>query len=69
MAWFETLESRLLLATVSVNVNQTVRSADPQLLGLNVATWDGNLSTSQTAQMVQAMGTTAVRPAGRIDRR
>ncbi len=63
----EGLEGRQLLATVTVNASQIVRSVDTQLLGVNVAWWDSNLNTSQTQQMVQAAGLNHV-PASRAAR-
>ena len=50
----ESLEARELLATVSVNAGQVIRTVDTQLLGVNVVNWDSNLNTGQTQQMVQA---------------
>jgi hypothetical protein len=57
----EGLEARALLATVSVNASQIIRSVNPQLLGVNVAWYDSNLNTPQTEQMVQAAGLTMFR--------
>ncbi len=57
----EWLESRELMATVSVNLGQVVRAVNSQLLGVNVAWYDSDLNTSQTAQMVQAAGLTMFR--------
>jgi alpha-L-arabinofuranosidase len=57
----EGLERRELLATISVNAGQVVRSVDTQLLGVNVAWYDSNLNTPQTQQMVQAAGLTMFR--------
>ena len=53
--------SRELLATISVNASQVVRSVDTQLLGVNVAWYDSVLNTPQTQQMVQAAGLTMFR--------
>ena len=64
LACLEVLESRRLLAAVTVNAGQVVRSVDTKLLGINTAPWDGNLSTSQTATLVNNMGTSAVRIGG-----
>ncbi len=58
---FEGLEQRALLATISVNASQIVRSVDTQLLGVNVAWYDSDLNTPQTQQMVQAAGLTMFR--------
>jgi alpha-L-arabinofuranosidase len=52
----EALESRDLLAVVSVNASQIVQPVSPHDLGVNVAWWDSNLNTAQTAQMVKAAG-------------
>jgi alpha-L-arabinofuranosidase len=57
----ELLEERRLLAVVSVNAGQIVRSVDTQLLGVNLAWWDSDLNTTQTQQMVQAAGLTMFR--------
>ncbi len=56
VATLEDLERRELLASVTVNAGQVLRSVAPQLLGVNVTWYDTNLNTSQTAQMVQAAG-------------
>ena len=57
----EGLEDRELLAVVSVNAGQVVRTVDTQLLGVNLAWWDSDLNTAQTQQMVQAAGLTMFR--------
>jgi hypothetical protein len=57
----EGLEERTLLATVTVNAAQVVRTVDTQLLGVNVAWYDSNLGTAQTQQMVQSAGLTMFR--------
>ncbi len=57
----EGLEQRQLLAVVSVNAGQVVRTVDTQLLGVNLAWWDSDLNTAQTQQMVQAAGLTMFR--------
>lgn len=57
----EGLERRELLATVTVNASDVVRTVDTQLLGVNVAWYDSNLNTSQTQQMVEAAGLTMFR--------
>ncbi len=61
VASFEVLERRELLANVTVNAGQVVRSVDTQLLGVNLAWWDTNLNTPQTEQMVDAAGLTMFR--------
>ena len=55
------LESRELLATVTVNAAQVVRAVNTNLLGVNLVEWDSALNTSQTTQMVQAAGLTMFR--------
>ena len=50
------LEIRDLLAAVSVDVSQVVRTVNPALLGVNTVWWDTSLNTSETAQMVEAAG-------------
>ena len=57
----EGLESRQLLATISVNAAQVVRGLNTQLLGVNVAWYDSVLNTPQTQQMVEAAGLTMFR--------
>jgi hypothetical protein len=52
----ERLESRDLLAGVSVNANQVVRRIDNQILGTNLTYWDSPLDTAQTTQMIEAAG-------------
>jgi hypothetical protein len=52
----ESLERRELLATVTVNANQVLRTIDTQLLGVNLAWYDTSLDTDETEQMVQAAG-------------
>jgi alpha-N-arabinofuranosidase len=60
-AQFDVLENRALLATVTINATQVARTVSTDLLGVNVAWWDTNLNTAQTAQMVQAAGLTMFR--------
>jgi alpha-L-arabinofuranosidase len=69
--WVELLEQRRLLSVVTVNALQTVRSVDTDLLGVNLATWDGLIATggsstinSQTQQLVAAAGLQAFRIPG-----
>lgn len=64
MLHIEALENRLLLSTIGVNATQVVRTVDNQVLGVNLATWDSYLGTSQTASMVEAAGLTAFRMPG-----
>ncbi len=58
---FEHLEARELLAAVSVNAGQAIRSVDTQLLGVNLVNWDSDLNTAETQQMVEAAGLTTFR--------
>jgi hypothetical protein len=60
----EPLEGRLLLSTSTVNAGVVVRTVAPQLLGINVATWDGLLSNSTSLQLAQSAGLTAIRLPG-----
>ena len=63
----ERLEPRQMLATVAVNAGQVIRTLNDQFLGVNLATWDSALNTSQTQQMVQAAGLQIFRiPAGAL---
>ncbi len=57
-AWagLERLEDRALMASIAVNVGQTVRAVNPQLLGVNLAWWDSSLPTTQTQQLVKSAG-------------
>jgi hypothetical protein len=57
----ESLEQRALLAVVSVNAGQVIRTVDTQLLGVNVVNWDSDLNTTETQQMVEAAGLTSFR--------
>ena len=61
------LEDRTLLATVTVNATQVVRTVDPELLGVNLVEWDSNQNTAQTEQMVQAAGLNMFRFPGGSD--
>ena len=57
----EFLESRELLAAVTVNAGQVVRDVNTQLLGVNVDWWDSTLNTPQTAALVESAGLTNFR--------
>lgn len=47
---------------VSIDANQTVRTADARWFGVNTATWDGNLSSSATnISMLREMGCLTLR--------
>src|SRR5271170_1711440 len=59
----ESLESRRLLS-VTIDASQTIRSVNTDLLGVNIATWDGALTSSQTQQLVAAAGIQAFRIPG-----
>jgi hypothetical protein len=50
------LESRDVPSAVTVNFTHVVQPVHLNDLGANLAWWDTNLNTSQTAQMVQAAG-------------
>ena len=47
----ESLESRTLLAVITVNAAQVVREVSPRLLGVNLAWWDTQLPTARTRQV------------------
>ncbi|HEY2415333.1 MAG TPA: hypothetical protein VGI40_24025 [Pirellulaceae bacterium] len=51
----EALEPRQLMATVSVNANQVVRTTTENLLGVNVSIW-ADASNQQTQDLVAAAG-------------
>src|SRR4051794_7135552 len=57
----EPLECRELLAAVSVDAGQPLRSLSSGVLGVNIAWWQSNLSTPQLKQMVQDAGMTSFR--------
>jgi hypothetical protein len=52
----ESLEPREVPSAVSVNAGQVVRTATDQVLGTSFVSYDAELSTPQTLQMVQAAG-------------
>jgi hypothetical protein len=52
----EPLESRTLLAIVTVDADQVVRAVNPHVLGVNLNWWDTQLPTARTRQMVQEAG-------------
>ena len=72
------LESRVLLSTVTVNAGTPVGAVNTQMLGVNLATWDGLLVTNpqnnpvspnhplntQSVQLTQAAGLNAFRLPG-----
>jgi alpha-L-arabinofuranosidase len=60
----EPLEVRALLAVVTVDAAEQVRPVNTQLLGVNVASFDSDLNTTQTLQMVQAAGLNVFRIGG-----
>ncbi|MFO0958282.1 MAG: cellulose binding domain-containing protein [Isosphaeraceae bacterium] len=57
----EALECRELPATIGVDPSQVVRAVNNQVLGVNLAWWDSNLTTARTKQMVQDAGLTLFR--------
>ncbi|MGD0462391.1 MAG: hypothetical protein ABSB74_07870 [Tepidisphaeraceae bacterium] len=52
----EQLESRVMLSVVTVNAGTVLQAVDVGALGVNLTRWDGTLSTTQTAQMLEAAG-------------
>jgi alpha-L-arabinofuranosidase len=60
----EPLEKRALLATVTVNAGDVVNPVNAQLLGVNIASYDSDLNTNQTLQMVDAAGLNVFRIGG-----
>jgi hypothetical protein len=64
VASIESLESRCLLASVSVNPGTVIRNVDPKWLGFNTAPWDGQLSTGATQTLVNAINPGAIRMGG-----
>lgn len=57
----EGLERRELMAAVGVDPTQVVRLVNNQVLGVNLAWWDTNLTSARTKQMVQDAGLTVFR--------
>jgi hypothetical protein len=49
------------LVHLGVNAALTLRTVDRRMFGLNTATWDGSLDTSQTESLLKEMGTLALR--------
>jgi alpha-L-arabinofuranosidase len=60
----EPLEARALLAVVTVNAGDVVNPVNAQLLGVNIASYDSDLNTGQTQQMVEAAGLDVFRIGG-----
>jgi hypothetical protein len=58
------LEMRILLNTATINAANVIRAAPSDLLGVNTAPWDGNLSSASTLSLVEAAGIDAVRLGG-----
>jgi hypothetical protein len=52
----EPLEDRTVPAVVTVDATSALRAVNDQVLGVNLAWWDSNLSTSTTLQLVQDAG-------------
>ena len=46
---------------LKVDAGQTLRNVDARHFGVNTATWDGNLDTSSTSNVLQEMGVLALR--------
>ena len=63
----EQLETRELLAVVTVNAAETVRPVDTQIEGVNIALWDGDLNTTETQQLVESAGLNMFRLPGGSD--
>src|SRR5450432_1346245 len=61
---FDTLENRTMLSTVNVNVGTTVGAVNMNMLGVNLAAWDGKMSSSTTSPMLAAAGIDAIRLPG-----
>ena len=57
----ESLEGRQLLASVAVDAASAIRPANNQLLGVNLAWWDTNLTTAKTQSLVKDAGLTLFR--------
>ncbi|HMB94792.1 MAG TPA: hypothetical protein VKK61_02005, partial [Tepidisphaeraceae bacterium] len=53
---FQSLESRQLLAAVSVDTTQVLRTVDSRMVGTNLTWWQGELNTTRMQQMVTADG-------------
>jgi hypothetical protein len=49
------------LTHISVDATQTIRHADARWFGVNTATWDGDLSSSQTIPLLRQMGILTLR--------
>ncbi|MEO8053024.1 MAG: hypothetical protein ABI833_21665, partial [Acidobacteriota bacterium] len=60
----ESLESRYLLASVTVNVGTAIRNVETKLLAVNSAPWDGQMSSATTNTLINAIGINAVRTGG-----
>jgi hypothetical protein len=60
------LESRSLLSVVAVDVGQTIRPVNSQILGANVTWTDSALNTPQTLAMVKAAGLNLFRMPGGV---
>ena len=57
----DSLESRRLLSTVTVNTGTTLGAVNANMLGLNLAAWDGKMSSSTTSPLLSAAGIDALR--------
>jgi len=60
----EMLEPRMMLSTVTINAGTTIRTVPSDMVGVNTAPWDPQLSTSQTLSLSQAAGLNTVRIGG-----
>lgn len=54
----------LAQSSLSVNANQTVRTVDEKVFGVNAVLWDGNTATPQTISLLQAAGVRTIRIPG-----
>jgi len=54
LAWTQTVN-------LTVNANQTVRTVDERVFGVNAVMWDGKAGSDQTISMVQNAGIRAIR--------
>jgi alpha-L-arabinofuranosidase len=52
----EPLESRTLLAVVTVDAGRVVREVNPHVIGVNLAWWDTNQNNARTVQMARDAG-------------
>lgn len=58
------LSARGQTISLAVDANQTVRTVDERVFGVNAVMWDGQTGTSQTLSLLQAAGVRAIRIPG-----